>query len=394
MKPRILHTLIGIMILSISNLTSAADECTASAEYEYQTANHTVFFHNTSSSTGNANVWAWDFGDGNFSEIVDPVHAYANYGTYRCCLTITSDSPDGSCSDTFCMDVEVQSDSVCTLISDFEIEPLLNGEAMFIPDCQTNVGTTIDGFSWIIDGTEIADETPMWQFYDVEPLQVCLTASASAAGNTCADVKCKNIVIDNFVCELGAEFKLTQKECGVDLNYQFDQLGDFTEATDFTWTFSDGTQLEGANVYQSFTEFGSYEVCLTVLGNCPSSDCTSEQCMTFDVVCPEHVEWNTTDLNDMEDVKDESDTALNLNGAEDLEIKVYPNPTTGFLRIESQVGIKSISAWTTTGQMVLKEAGHGMKQHITDISSLIGGMYLYHIELSDGQIVAGHITKL
>lgn len=373
----------------------AADECIAFAEYGYQTANHTVFFHNTSSSTGISNEWHWDFGDGNSSEILDPIYVYTKYGTYYCCLTITSESADGSCSDTFCMEVSVQPGGTCILVSDFEIEPLVNGEALFIPDCQTNGGTQIDGYSWVFGTIEVTDEdTPFWQFDDAEAHQVCLTAQGSASGNLCSDEKCQDVVIDNFVCELGADFKITNLQCTVDLDYKFQQLGIFTEATDFTWIFSDGTQLEGANVYHTFSEPGAYEICLLVNGNCPSSECSSEKCVTVDIVCPEPTDWNLPDVSDEDDSKDEDDVALDVDVQQGVEIRLYPNPMTDYLRIESQAGIERISALTITGQLVLIELVQGKRQHNVDVSSLTSGMYIYQVEMSDGQIVSGQITKL
>lgn len=395
MTPRLLKSLQFIAILSYSNLTWAADACTANAEYDYQISNHTVFFHNTSTSTGVDSEWQWDFGDGNLSTITDPIYAYPNYGTYDCCLTITSSSLAGPCSDTFCLEIHIEPDSACVVVADFQIELLVNGEAMFIPDCQTNLGTQIDGFLWEFDSLGLSqDEAPLWQFLDAEMHQVCLTAHGLASENLCADVKCQEVVIDNFLCELGAEFKLTLKECGVDLNYQFDQLGTFTVATEFNWTFSDGTLLEGANVSHTFAEPGEYEVCLSVIGNCPSSTCMSQKCMTVNVECPDPIDWSLTELSDNSGEKDEDDTSLDVETKNRVEIRVYPNPTTDYLRIESQAGIETISAWTAQGQLVLSDSAQGMKQHIVDVSSLTRGMYVYSVRMSDGQVATGQITKL
>jgi hypothetical protein len=48
--------------------------------------------------------WHWDFGDGNSSAEVNPIHEYAASGTYIVCLTVSN----ANSSDTYCRDVTVE----------------------------------------------------------------------------------------------------------------------------------------------------------------------------------------------------------------------------------------------------------------------------------------------
>jgi PKD repeat protein len=57
----------------------------------------------TDLSMGAAN-WSWDFGDGNTSNLPNPVHTYANFGSYNACLTVTN--ADG-CTDVFCETINI-----------------------------------------------------------------------------------------------------------------------------------------------------------------------------------------------------------------------------------------------------------------------------------------------
>lgn len=68
--------------------------------------NNTITF--TDASTGNPTVWAWEFGDGATSTLQNPTHVYTTDGTFTVKLT----AGDGSCDDTFEMDVVASTDGI------------------------------------------------------------------------------------------------------------------------------------------------------------------------------------------------------------------------------------------------------------------------------------------
>jgi len=63
------------------------------ADFSYNAVAETYTF--TDLSTG-AITWAWDFGDGNTSNVQNPVHTYTANGTYNIVLVVT----DGNCTET------------------------------------------------------------------------------------------------------------------------------------------------------------------------------------------------------------------------------------------------------------------------------------------------------
>jgi hypothetical protein len=67
------------------------------ADFSYIVEEPNVLFYDSSSS---ANTWFWDFGDGYFSDLRNPVHNYAQYGKYYTCLSITDSCGPAQYCDT------------------------------------------------------------------------------------------------------------------------------------------------------------------------------------------------------------------------------------------------------------------------------------------------------
>jgi hypothetical protein len=70
----------------------------------------------TDASSNSPNAWAWTFGDGTTSNNPDPVHVYADTGTYNVCLTTSN--PYGS-SVQYCQSIQVNKSGVGITPIDF-----------------------------------------------------------------------------------------------------------------------------------------------------------------------------------------------------------------------------------------------------------------------------------
>ncbi|MBC8048231.1 MAG: T9SS type A sorting domain-containing protein, partial [Fimbriimonadaceae bacterium] len=77
-----------------------ADTCNATFTYSYID----LIYSFTFTSTDDVATYEWDFGDGNFSGVINPVHTYEANGEYIVCLTITT--TDG-CVDSTCTTIVV-----------------------------------------------------------------------------------------------------------------------------------------------------------------------------------------------------------------------------------------------------------------------------------------------
>jgi PKD repeat protein len=71
-------------------------------------------------SSGNINGWAWDFGDGSYSQEQDPVHVFPDDGQYEVCLSVSG--PD--CQSTWCEVVNVSPIGDCYNYFTYQVEGL------------------------------------------------------------------------------------------------------------------------------------------------------------------------------------------------------------------------------------------------------------------------------
>lgn len=83
----------------------------------------------TDTTSGNPISWAWSFGDGNTDTVQNPVHTYANNGTY----TVTLSVSNGICTDIFFQ--------VITVVSVHEIQLSNGSKVMVFPNPVADVTT-------------------------------------------------------------------------------------------------------------------------------------------------------------------------------------------------------------------------------------------------------------
>lgn len=88
----------------IDGVDAAAEPGDPIANFSHAVEELTVTFTDTSTDDVGIESWAWDFGDGATSTEQNPVHAYAEAGTYTVSLTVTD--ADGNTS-TLSRDIEV-----------------------------------------------------------------------------------------------------------------------------------------------------------------------------------------------------------------------------------------------------------------------------------------------
>lgn len=107
-----LWIILAVLVMVFSVRFVLAQTCNADFSFD---ANCPTQFTDLSTASDTVNGWLWDFGDGNTSTQVSPLHTYAANGTYTACLIIsTSTCTDSACQTVpiNCVPVELQSLSV------------------------------------------------------------------------------------------------------------------------------------------------------------------------------------------------------------------------------------------------------------------------------------------
>ncbi len=107
------------------------------------------FIDTSTDSDGTLVSWWWNFGDGYYSDLQNPIHVYYSIGTYDVTLTVT-DNDDASDTKTVSIEVRSPSQEVETLIEDIYDMELHQGLENSLIQKLMNVLQSI-GYGWIDD---------------------------------------------------------------------------------------------------------------------------------------------------------------------------------------------------------------------------------------------------
>jgi PKD repeat protein len=167
------------------------------------TADFTVITNNNSNTVGfnyqgeansqNANFF-WEFGDGNTSQQVNPIHNYSSSGTYTVCLTVEIQEPD-YCVNQQCKEVEVGLGS-CQAFFIWN-ETGSEGGLCFVDNSQ--ILGSVTSWEWNFgDGSDGSTESnPCHQFPCDKTYYVSLTITTS---NGCTSTITLPVTVDSYAC--------------------------------------------------------------------------------------------------------------------------------------------------------------------------------------------------
>lgn len=204
----------------------------------------TINFQNQSTGTGVVN-YAWDFGDGNTSDLINPSHTYATNGTYTVKLIVTNGN---GCADTFIKANAVTVGSVDAMFS----PPLLICQGSSTSFTNTSTPAPASVIWYFGDGNTSTDLNGSNIYAAAGNYAVKMVASFGA----CTDSITRNITVQS---KPTAAFTTTDTtNCKAPFTVNFTNQS--ANATSYSWSFGDGGTSTLATPSHTYNSTGNYTV--------------------------------------------------------------------------------------------------------------------------------------
>ncbi|MBL7785217.1 MAG: PKD domain-containing protein, partial [Chitinophagales bacterium] len=250
--------------------------CNANFEANVNESGLANFTDQSTTTIGNIVAWAWDFGNGNTSNLSNPSIQYIEAGDYNVCLTITTDT---QCSDDICQIITINLPE-CQPQFTYTINYNNDNEVVFTNLSPTPPNSVNVSYFWDLGDGSNSSETNPTHFYGTDTYQVCLTTTYSVTFNNdfvsvCTDSTCQTITIGSCA----AAFQYTTTNTG------FTSFSDFSTSTAgnitaWSWDFGDGGAATTQNPTHQYSENGTYLVCLDIT---TAEGCTSQYCENISI---------------------------------------------------------------------------------------------------------------
>ncbi|HEV8507112.1 MAG TPA: PKD domain-containing protein [Chitinophagaceae bacterium] len=216
----------------------------------------TVNFNNTSAGPGSL-TYAWSFGDGINSDVIDPVHTYSVPGSYS--VTLVTTSSEG-CSDTL---EKVNLITIGTIASQFSIPDAVcqNQEYNFVNTTSPPPANSSWDFG---DGTTSTEISPVKKYTSAGTYIIKLVNHFSGCTDSISrPISVKEGLLPDFTSD-------NTQSCKTPYVVQFSNLtqGDNT----YLWDFGDGASSADINPNHTYADTGSYTVTLIATSTNGCSD--------------------------------------------------------------------------------------------------------------------------
>lgn len=257
------------------NICYSNNQCEAHFGF-YPDFDNDMLIYFVNNSIGSYSETSWDFGDGSFSNEENPQHEYSEMGVYQVSLTI-SDSLNG-CFSTFTDEVILMDSSECVADFSYMINPINNLEVSFL---DLSFGE-LDYWNWNFgDSSTSGDRFPVHTYDNSGLYNVCLTVGNY--DDNCVDSLCVEIFVgDSIRCE--ADFDVVLDTLNNTPNtFIFSDLS-LGNIQNWLWDFGDGNTSIDQNPVHTYSNEGSYEVCLYVSSTPSGMMCSDFICKTVETM--------------------------------------------------------------------------------------------------------------
>ncbi len=312
----------------------------------------------TSLATGPGTItnYAWNFGDGNQSNLQNPTHTYANAGWYNVCLTIYGIYNNVTYTCTYCDSVYVSGGAQpCTASYTYTVGA---GNVYSYTSTSTAPGP-ISTYQWDFgDGGTANTQNPVHTYATAGWYNVCLIISGQTPAGFFQCYTCDSIYVQGGVTPGG---------CNVTANYtgsisgytaSFTNLSSCIGCTSvsYSWSFGDGGTSSLTNPSHTYTSGGNYNVCLIATG------IDSIQQVCIDTFCYTIIIGASSVNNVKESIH---------------SIEVYPNPSQDYIEVKlPQADNFELKIMDVAGKTISTERIEKNTDKIKlDVSNYANGMY-------------------
>ncbi|MFT6676965.1 MAG: PKD repeat protein [Sulfitobacter sp.] len=217
---------------------------------------------NSADPDGSTLLYAWDFGDGETSDLVNPSKTYEQPGAYPVTLSVRNGTGTawGSAIDRIAALVREgpladagKDRTVCT-----------NQAVRFDGSGSTDADGAVNAFAWSFgDGGTASGERPEYRFKKPGNYVVNLTITGEALGS-CSPLDTDTVNIEVVAAPAQSIIGSERAAAGLPADFAID-LSDLEGASVIShrWAFSDGGSAEGAEVAHVFETSGVYFATLT-----------------------------------------------------------------------------------------------------------------------------------
>jgi gliding motility-associated-like protein len=139
-------------------------------------------------SSGNISGYAWDFGDGNTSSDVNPVHTFATAGIFTVTLTVTG---TGNCAGVLTQTLQVRKEPniIAAFTTGNSTQCVGGNNFAFLNHTTIGSGGTINSYDWDFgDGTVSSIENPSHTYAGPGIYTVTLSVSGTIGGGVFSDI--------------------------------------------------------------------------------------------------------------------------------------------------------------------------------------------------------------
>ncbi len=285
------------ILLVATGFTTKSQVLACNADFSFQVSNGN-FVQFTSLAPGDAfnTVHYWRFGDGLNGNGPFPAHTYLSAGTFNVTHIVYRHNSSGTvvCVDSLIRPVHITSPAACNLVANFykyrdTLAP--NLYSFYFVNTSANVSSN-DSIRWTFgDGTSSNQFNTHHNYSQPGTYNVCLRIirrGLNGVLTNCISEICHSISIPTIACNLVASFIPVRDSLStIPYSWYFHNTSINASPNDsIRWTFGDGTSSNQYNPHHSYTQPGTYNVCLRIIRRTSAgiTNCVSEVCHSITIV--------------------------------------------------------------------------------------------------------------